>query len=113
MYDQPTLRDIYPYHIVVHTGTNDLRTENTSSQIAKSTIDLATSLKNGGNTVTVSGVVPWLDDLNKANEVNLHLVLMCRERNILLLSHDEGIDPSKHVNESKLYLNSNGIKIFA
>ena len=38
---------------------------------------------------------------------------MCKERNISFLSHDESIDPSKHLNESKLHLNSNGIKIFA
>ena len=111
---KPTLRDINPDHIIVHASTNDLRTENTASQIAKATIDLATSLKNDDNTVTVSGIVPRLDDLNnKANEVSFPLELMCKERNISFLSHDESIDPSKHLNESKLHLNSNGIKIFA
>ena len=91
---KPTLRDINPDHIILHAGTNDLRTENTASQIAKATIDLATSLKNDDNTVTVSGIVPSLDDLNnKANEVNRRLVLMCKERNISYLSHDESIDP--------------------
>ena len=111
---KPTLRDINPDHIILHAGTNDFRTENTASQIAKATIDLATSLKNDDNTVTVSGIVPRLDDLdNKANEVNRRLVLMCKERNISFLSHDESIDPSKHLNESKLHLNNSGIKIFA
>ena len=111
---KPTLRDINLDHIILHAGTSDLRTENTASQIAKATIDLATSLKNDDNTVTVSGIVPRLDDLNnKANEVNRCLVLMCKERNISFLSHDESIDPSKHLNKSKLHLNSNGIKIFA
>ena len=42
---KPTLRDINRDHIILHTGTNDLRIENTASQIAKTTIDLATSLK--------------------------------------------------------------------
>ena len=75
---KPTLRDINPDHIILHAGTNDLRTENTASQIAKATIDLATSLKNDDNTVTVSGIVPRLGHLNnKANEVNHRLVLMC------------------------------------
>ena len=113
MYDEPTLRGINPDHIALHTGTNDLRTENTSSQIAKATIDLATSLKNDGNTVTVSGIVPRLDDLNKENKLNLRPVLMCKERNILFLSHEKSADPSKHLNESKLHLNSNVIKMFA
>ena len=72
-----------------------------------------TSLKNDDNNVTVSGIVPRLDDLNKkANEVNQHLVLMCKERNISFFSHDEMTDPSKPLNESKPHLNSNGIKIF-
>ena len=111
---KPTLRDINPDHIILHAGTNDLRTENTASQIAKATIDLVTSLKNDDSTVTVSGIVPRVDDLNnKANEVNRRLVLMCKERNISFLSHDESIYPSKHLNESKLHLNSSDIKIFA
>ena len=38
---------------------------------------------------------------------------MCKERNIWFLSGDESIDPSKHLNESKLHLNINGINIFA
>ena len=109
---KPTLRDINPDHVILHAGTNDLRTKNTASQIAKATIDLATSLKNDDNTVTVSGIVPRLGNLNnKANEVNRRLVLMCQERNISFLSHNETIDPSKHLNESKLHLNnSDGIK---
>ena len=111
---KPTLRDINPDHVILHAGTNDLRTKNTASQIAKATIDLATSLKDDDNTVTVSGIVPRLDDLNnKANEMNRRLVLMCKERNISFLSHDESNDLSKHLNESKLHLNNNGIKIFA
>ena len=57
---EPTLRDINPDHIILHVDTNDLRTENTASQIAKATIDLATSLKNNDNTVTVSGIVQRL-----------------------------------------------------
>ena len=38
---------------------------------------------------------------------------MCKERNIWFLSVDESIDPNKHLNESKLHLNINGINIFA
>ena len=90
----------------------DLRTENTASQISKTTTDLATSLKNEGNTVT--GIVPRLDQLNdKVNEVNRRLVLMRKERNISLLLHDESNNLRKYLNESKLHLNNNGIKFFA
>ena len=95
-YVKPTLRDIIPDYIVLHADKNDLRTENTVSQIAKATIDLPTSLKNDDNTLTVSGIVLRLDELdNKANEVNRRLILMCKERNISFLSHNESIDPCK------------------
>ena len=53
---KPTLRDINSDHIILHAGINDLRTENTASQIAKAAIDLATSLKNDDNTVTVPDI---------------------------------------------------------
>ena len=80
---KPTSQDINLDHFVLHAGTNDLRTENTVRQITKATIDLATSLKNDGNTLTLSGIAPRFYELNnKANEVNYRLVLMCKERNI-------------------------------
>ena len=108
------LRDINRDHIVLHAGTNDLITGNIACQTAKATIDLAESLKNDCNTVTVPGIVPRLDELNnKVNEMNHQLVLICKERNISFLSHNESIDYSKHLNESKLHLNSNGIKVLA
>ena len=50
---KPTLRDINPDHSILQAGTNNLRIENTASQIAKATIGLATSLKNDDSTVVV------------------------------------------------------------
>ena len=99
---KPTLRDINPDHIILHAGTNNVRTENTASQISKATIDLVASPKNDDNTVTLSGIVSRLEELNnKVNEVNHRLVLTCEERIISFLSHDEVIDPSKHLNKCK------------
>ena len=42
---KPTLRDDKPDHIILHTETNDLHTQKTTSQIAKSIMDLTISLK--------------------------------------------------------------------
>ena len=76
-----TIRDINLQQIILHVGTNDLKTERTASQIAKSIIDLSISLKKNGNMIAVSGIVPRLDELNnKAAEVNNRLELMCKER---------------------------------
>ena len=92
---KPTLRDINRDHVILNAGTNKLRTENAASQIAKATIDLAKSLKNDDNTVTVFDIVPRLDDLNnKTNEMNSCPALLCNERNKSFLSHDQSIDPS-------------------
>ena len=38
---------------------------------------------------------------------------MCKEWNIPFISHSENIGSSKHLNESKLHLNHNDVKVFA
>ena len=38
---------------------------------------------------------------------------MCKERKIPFIAHSENIDSSKHLNESQLHLNHNGINVFA
>ena len=87
----------------LHARTNDIRTE-----IAKATIDLVISLKINENLVTMSGIVPRLEELIN----NDHLVQTCMERNISFLSHPKNIDPSKLLNESKMHWNHYGIKVF-
>ena len=37
---------------------------------------------------------------------------MCKEQKIPFIAHSKNIDSSKHLNESKLHLNHNGIKVF-
>ena len=87
---------------------------NDLSQISRSIIELGTSLKNYTNTVSISAIVPRSGKLeNKATEVNNRLVVMCQERNIPFLSHSDIIDPSKHLNESKLHFNRQGMRVFA
>ena len=111
---KPTLRNNKPDHVNLHAGANDLRTQKTTSQIAKSIMDLTTALQNNGNLVIVSGIVPRFDNLiYNATEVNNRLVLMCSERNIPFISHSGSIDSSKHLNESKLHFNFNSLKAFA
>ena len=111
---KPTIRDDKPDHVILHTGTNDLRSEKTASQIARSITELAMSLKNNHTSDIASGIAPRNDNLNnKATEVNNRFLRMCKERKILFVAHSEYIDSSKHFNASKLLLNHNGIKVFA
>ena len=85
---KPTIREINPEHIILHVGTNDLKSEKTASQIANSMIELANSLKNKTNSIHVSLIVPRNDNLNnKVNEVNSRLTNMCIQRNIMELSN--------------------------
>ena len=111
---KPTIRDDKPDHVILHTGTNDLRSQMTASEIARSITELAMPLKDNDNSVIVPGIVPRNDSLNnKVTEVNNLLLLMCKERKIPFTAHSENIDSSKHLNESKLHLNHVGIKVFA
>ena len=56
-----------PENIILHVGTDDLNSEKTSSQFARSIIDLAVSLKTMRNNITVSLVTPGNEDV--ASEV--------------------------------------------
>ena len=66
------------YHFQV--GTNDLNSEKTSSQIARSIIDPAILLKTNTNNI-MSLIAPRNCDLNnKASKVNNYLANVCSER---------------------------------
>ena len=83
MVDQvkPTIRDDKPDHVILYTGTNDLRSDKIASLIARSIAELTMSLKDNDNSVIVSRIVPRNDNLNnKASEVNNRSLLMCKER---------------------------------
>ena len=111
---KPTIRDVNSGHVILHCGTNDLNSERTISQIARSIIELALSLKSKDNKISVSLIVPRNDNLNnKASEVICRLVHMCAERNIPYIDHTNSIQPKNHLNESKLHFNKYGTIAFA
>ena len=115
MYDhvKPTVRDFILDHIILHCGTNDLSSERTASQIARSIIEFALSLKSKDNKISISLIVPRNDNLNKkASEVSSRLVHMCAERNIPYIDHTNSIQPENHLNESKLHFKRYGTVAF-
>ena len=85
-----------------------------ATQIAKAK-DLVTSLKTNKNLINCLPLfwesMSWINI--KAKEINDRLVQMFQERDISFLSQAQNIDPSKHLNESKLDLNHSVIKVFA
>ena len=65
-------------HFILHAGTNDLNSNQTSGVIAKEIVDLATSLKNNQHDVSVSNIILRTDnsklnakrcDVNQVNQV--------------------------------------------
>ena len=73
-----TIREFNPNHIILHVGTNELKSSKVASQISSSVIDLALSLKSETNNVMILLIIQRKDSLNnKAQEVK-----MCGERDI-------------------------------
>lgn len=55
-----TIRNINLQQIMLHEGTNNLKTERTATQITKSIIDFCIPLMKNENTIAVSGTAPRL-----------------------------------------------------
>ena len=64
---KPTLRE-KPDHIVLHVGTNDLVSDRPPDLIAKSIVDISSSMKNENHDVTFSNIITQADHFKeKAN----------------------------------------------
>ena len=92
-------------------GTNDLLSDRPPDLIAKSIVDVASSMKNENHDVTVSNIITRADHFKeKANEVNDYLSKLCTEGNICLIDHLKTLK-TQHLNGSKLLLNRRGAPI--
>ena len=87
-YIQPPLkRD--PDRVIIHVGTNDLRSNQDPVTIAKNIIDIAKSSKINKNEILLSSIVPRRDSLNgKGRQVNNILQKLCIENNFVYVNHD-------------------------
>ena len=95
-------------HTILHVGTNDVDSDRPSNLIAKSIVDLAITLKNNLQNVSISSIIMRSDSFNeKAMEVNGYLKQLCTERNIFLIDHPKTVH-SRNINRSKLHLNESG-----
>ena len=92
---KPTVRGFNPDHIILHYRTNDLISKRTATQIVRSIIELALSLKYQDNNVSISLIVPRNANLNnKASEVNIPYI-----------DRTNSIQPENLLNESKSRFN--------
>ena len=92
----------------MHVGTNDLNSDRPSNLIGKSIVDLAITLKNNSQNVSISNIIMRNDSFNeKTMEVNGHLKQLYIEKNIFLIDQAKTIH-SRNINRSKLHLNKSG-----
>ena len=75
-------------NIILHTGTNDLKTIDTPEEINMIILNLTTTCKTDTNSVFISGIVPRTDKLNeKASQVNIVLRHECNLRNVCFIDN--------------------------
>ena len=86
---------------------NDLKSEKTSKQIAKSLINLAKEMKSNSNEVMVSSLILRKYELNeKGKKVNFDLKSLCSENNIGYVDND--FITNRHLNGSGVRLRYSG-----
>ena len=113
-YVKPLIRSS-PDHFILHIGTNDLSSDKSSEEIAKSIIDLATSIKNKKHDVSISNIITRADNKKpeeKRCEVHSFLGKLCKEKNYYLIDHSTRIKRN-HFNKGKLHLNQIGTKLLS
>ena len=104
-YIKPTLK-FNPDAIILHIGTNDLRSEKSAEDIGNEILSLVNTIKTPVNQIIVSSIIARDDSLNqKGNDVNIFLKSNCN-KNFLFC---ENLNISKtHLNGSGLHLNTKG-----
>ena len=97
--------------VILHCGTNDLRSNKSPLEIATEISILALDLKNENNNVMISGLVPRRDKFNdKGIEVNKYLPSLCAENDFNFIDNSN-INIETHLNTSGLHLNFRGTYI--
>ena len=113
-YVKPSVRSC-PDHFILHVGTNDLSSDKSPEEIARSIIDLAISVKNEKHDVSISNITNRANDKKleeKRCEVNSFLGKLCKEKNYYLIDHSTRIKKT-HLNKGKLHLNQKGTKLLS
>ena len=74
--------------VILHTGTNDLKSNQNPSDIANEIVNLAKNIKNSGRKVSISSLIPRGDQQSeKGKKVNKELQEKCTAANFAFILH--------------------------
>ena len=97
-----------PDLIILHTGTNDLKSVSSPEEVANEITSLALSVKEKGHQIEVSGVLSRGDRFSKkAKDVTDCLEIKCKDHNVDFISH-KNINTRSHLNQDRLHPNRKG-----
>ena len=92
-----------PNTVILHHGTNDLKSGNTSEKIATDIVNLALTIQNEKNKVFISGLIIRNNNLDKRwKEVNQLLERKCLVEKLGFIENQK--------TQSGLYLNESGTR---
>ena len=96
--------------LILHFGTNDLRSEKSADDIANGIINIGTSMKTENNEIMASSIIPRADNENldkKGSEVIKILINLCSLYSFNFINSNT-ISKANHLNSSGLHLNMKG-----
>ena len=103
------LEDTSPDNLILHHGTNNLKSDDNSEKIASDIVDLGLSVKNEKTMVYISSLIIRNDKLDKKRkEVNDSIKQQCLTNHLCFIDN-ENIN-LRMLNKSGLHLNENGTK---
>ena len=109
-YIKPTISR-KPDMVILHTGTNDLKSNQNPSDIANEIINLVENIKINGTEVSISSLIPRGDRLSeKGKKVNKELQEKCTAENFAFILH-KNINSKLHLFPDKLHPNKKGQSI--
>ena len=104
-----------PDSIIIHVGTNSLRSSNSSRECADEIVDIGRMVDHEGISVAISSLTARADDIELANrvkEVNTFLRNFCRQNEWAFIDHNN-ITTDQHLNRSRLHLNRRGTSLLS
>ena len=111
---QPLLRR-NPQEIILHVGTNSIRSSESAQACADEIADLAALVNSNSTKVTISSLLPRSDDEDLGDiikEVNEIIGKLCQQNKWSFIDH-QNINTNTHLNRSGLHLNKIGNTQFA